>query len=198
MEVRAGNQQRTDVQTRRFGRVPFQAPVRLTRLSTGQELELHALNLSENGIFLETVIPFSEGELFRLSFPTAPSAFEQVAAARVVWRRPFGATRAPGHPPGVALSFVMMRPDDRQALATLVANGGIVPPRVRTTPSRAPVAARIVPTDAKHPDLPKMRFANTNGGATVEAMDIGPLGWLLVLALALAALASLLLGLQPV
>lgn len=199
MEVWADSGERTDVQTRRFVRVPFQAPVRLTRMTTGQELELQAVNLSENGLYLETVIPFALGEVFRLAFPTSPNGFEGVAAARVVWRRGFATTRVAGQPPGIALAFLMMRPSDRQALTQLVEDGGIIPPRThQTTPSRAPVATRIVPEDDPEPvTRPSFRLKTAGGPETLEMLDAGPFGWLLVLALALAAIASLLVGLQP-
>ncbi len=203
MEVWAdSSSERTDVQTRRFVRVPFQAPVRLTRMSTGQELELQAVNLSENGLYLETVIPFAMGEVFRLAFPTAPNGFEHVAAARVVWRRGFATNRVAGQPPGIALAFLMMRPSDRQSLTQLVEDGGIIPARTHhTIPSRAPVATRIVPRDDQ-PDRdsvtrPSFRLTTASGPDAMEMMDAGPFGWLLLLALALAALASLLVGLQP-
>src|SRR4051812_2961615 len=104
MEVRADS-----AQSRRFARVPFDAPVRLIRHATGQSLELAALNLSESGLFVETVIPFAIGEVFRLSFPDADGGFEEVAAARVAWRRAFQPQRSIGQPPGVGLSFVFMR-----------------------------------------------------------------------------------------
>lgn len=200
MEVWADSSERTDVQTRRFVRVPFQAPVRLTRMTTGQELELQAVNLSENGLYLETVIPFALGEVFRLAFPTSPNGFEQVAAARVVWRRGFATTRVAGQPPGIALAFLMMRPSDRQALTQLVEDGGIIPPRThQTVPSRAPVATRIVPEEPERETVtrPTFRLQHAGGPDTLEMMDAGPFGWLLVLALALAGIASLLVGMQP-
>jgi hypothetical protein len=183
---------RADTQARRFARVPFDAPVRLVRHSTGQALELQAHNLSENGVFVETVIPFATGELFRLSFPTHPCSLEEVAAARVSWRRPFSTSREPGQPPGVGLSFLFMSLEDRQALHVLVEAGG-VPPRAsaRAASSRTPVAPRVIPAS----DPARLTFGSA--GETAELFDVGPFGWLLIVTLALAAVASLLLGLQP-
>lgn len=171
---------------RRFGRVPFDAPVRLTRHSTGQTLELSGVNLSENGLFVETVIPFAIGELFRLSFGEV-----EVAAARVAWRRPYLQPRSAASPPGIGLMFLLMHPSDRAALRGLVESGGIAPsPKPRTIPSRvAPVA------NAPHPP-PQMRWQLAGGEA--EMLDVGPVGWLLALALAMAAVASLLVGLHPI
>lgn len=188
MEVRADSSQ-----GRRFGRVPFDAPVRLTRVATGQTLELQGVNLSENGVFVETVIPFSAGELFRLHFPGEPEGLGEVAAARIAWRRAFSPNREPGQPPGVGLSFLFMSLDDRFALHTLVEAGGVAPqPASRAPSSRVPVAPRVIDEDLPQP-LPSLAWS----GDTMELMDVGPFGWLLVVALAMAAMASLLLGMQP-
>ena len=192
MEVRADSSQ-----SRRFARVPFDAPVRLTRLSTGQSLELAGVNLSENGLFLETVIPFAHGEIFRLSFPSADGGFQEVSAARVAWRRPFSPERAPGQPPGVGLSFMFMRPDDREALRTLVEEGGVAPrPMPRTVASRAPVAPHVLGDEEEEAPRPAP-VTSWGDPDAMELMDVGPFGWLLVVSLAMAAMASLLIGMHP-
>ena len=185
---------------RRFCRVPFDAPVRLTRHSTGQVLELQASNLSEGGLFVETVIPFAPGELFRLEMPGAPSGFDTVAVAKVCWRRPFSLNRSPGLPPGIGLMFLLMRPSDRQALHELVEDGGIAPsPRPATRPARsAPLPATVEPSKlpAVAPPPPQLRWRPV-GVEDTTAIDVAPFGGLLAIALALAAMASLLVGLQP-
>lgn len=186
--------------SRRFCRVPFDAPVRLTRHSTGQVLELQATNLSETGLFVETVIPFTPGELFRLDMPGAPDGFESVAVAKVCWRRPFSLNRAPGLPPGIGLMFLLMHPTDRQALHALVENGGIAPaPRPKTTPARTAPVALPKPVGETRPvqvPPPQLRWKPI-GIDDQAAIDVAPFGWLLAIALALAAMASLLVGLQP-
>lgn len=186
-------EQRQSARTRRFGRVPFFVPVRLIRISTNQVLELQASNLSESGVFVETVIPFTVGEVFKLVIPSAPGGFEEVAVARISWRRPFSSARGTGAQPGIGISFVMMRPAERRALAQLVEAGGVAaPPPPRTIASRSPVQPRVLVLDRPAP--PPERFVLAGHSA---AMDVGPAGWLLVAALAAAAAASLLLGLQP-
>lgn len=175
-------------QHRRFARVPFDCRVRLTRLATGQSLELDAVNLSEGGIFVQTVIPFPVGELFRVAVldERAPEDFAEVAAARVAWRRPFTNTREPGEPPGIGIAFLLMSPDDREGLSRIVEDGGLAP-RAR------PIAAPVAPIAVEEPVLPAL----VDGAEAIELDDVGPFGWLLVIALALAALASLLLGMHP-
>lgn len=185
MELRADRSQ-----SRRFARVPFEVPVRLTRNSTGQTLELAASNLSEGGLFLETVIPLIPGELFRLTFPSQPGELESIAAARVTWRRAFSPSRLPGEPPGAGLSFLFMSAEDRQALRALVESGGVAAPR---PPARAPVAPRLL-----EPVQPTPLSSLVEPSETLSMMDVGPFGWLLVVALAMAAVASLLLSMQPV
>ena len=173
---------------RRFPRVPFRVPVRVTRLATGQVLELMALNLSETGMFLETVIPFPVGELFRVNLPTAPADFEEVAVARVVWRRAFTPSRPAGMAPGIGIAFLLMRPADRRALAAVVEDGGVAPEPVYEPPrpSRSPEAP---PPDRSAPALsPTM----------TDVIDLGPMGWLLLAAMSMAAVAALLAGLQPI
>lgn len=183
-----------EARARRFPRVPLHTPVRVTRLATGQTLELMAQNLSETGIFIETVIPFPVGELFKLSFPDAPEDFGEVAVARIVWRRAFTPSRPAGMPPGLGVAFLLMRPGDRRALTQLVDAGGVQPP----APPRgeAPRPARTAPPPADPRPLPSM-FPATAGAAGDDVIDLGPSGWLLLAALSMAAVAALLAGLQP-
>jgi Tfp pilus assembly protein PilZ len=181
-----------DVHARRFARVPFNTPVRLTRLATGQVLELMARDLSHGGLFVETVIPLPVGELFRVSVPDAPEGFDEVAVARVAWRRAFTPSRPAGLPPGIGLAFLLMRPADRRALADVVDAGGVRLPETSLpapVPSRTPVAPPPAPRDLGH--LVPGPFA------TDDLVDLGPGAWLLLAALSLAATALLLSGLQP-
>lgn len=180
-----------DTRARRFPRVPFHTPVRVTRLSTGQTLELMAQNLSETGMFVETVIPFPVGELFKLTFPDSPEDFGEVAVARVVWRRAFTPSRPAGMPPGIGVAFLLMRPGDRRALTGLVDAGGVQPP----APAKedAPRPARSAPPPPRA--LPMLPAGV--GPASDEVIDLGPSGWLLLAALSMAAVAALLAGLQP-
>lgn len=170
--------------------MPFHVPVRLTRLSTGQVMELMAQNLSASGVFVETVIPFPVGELFRVSFPTSPGDFDEVAVARVAWRRPFTPSRPAGLAPGIGIAFLLMRPAERRALETLIDEGGIAPAEPeRMPPPRAPAP----PAETT---LPRQLVIPAGPGE--DAVDLGPTGWLVLAALSMAAVAALLAGLNPV
>ena len=165
-------------------------PVRVTRLSTGQVLELMAQNLSASGVFVETVIPFPVGELFRVAFPTSPGGFDEVAVARVVWRRPFTPSRPAGLAPGIGIAFLLMRPAERRALEALIDEGGVAPPEPeRMPPPRAPAP----PADFTAP----RQLVIPAGPAGEDVVDLGPTGWLLLAALSMAAVAALLAGLNP-
>lgn len=178
-----------EARPRRFPRVPFHVPVRLTRLATGQVLDLQAQNLSESGLFVETVIPFPVGELFRLRFPTSPGDLEEVAVARVVWRRAYTPSRPAGTRPGLGIAFLLMRPAERRALGILVEEGGVAPPEPeRQPPPRAP--------DPPPPETSASPLLAA-GPLADEIVDLGPTGWLLLAALSMAAVAALLAGLQP-
>ncbi len=177
-----------ETQTRIFSRVPFDVPVRVTRTSTRQALDLRASNLSERGLFLETVLPFAEGELVRLHFPTRPGGFGAVAAARVAWRRPFGPDLPVGTAPGIGIAFLMMSPDDRLALRRLVESGGIGRSPSSATP-RLPAAPWSVPGFAS-----RIARVGLLGRADAATLETGPNAWALAVALLLAAAASLLLG----
>lgn len=176
------------VRARRFPRVPFHVPVRLTRLSTGQTLELMAQNLSASGLFVETVIPVPIGELFRVSFPTSPGGFDEVAVARVAWRRPFTSSRPAGTAPGLGIAFLLMRPAERRALEALVDDGGVAPAE---PPGRAP--GNHAPPPAATREIPLLVGSSLRD----DVIDLGPTGWLLLAALSMAAVAALLAGLQP-
>lgn len=179
-----------EVRARRFSRVPFHVPVRVTRLSTGQVLELQAQNLSESGMFVETVIPFPVGELFRVRFPTSPGDFDEVSVARVAWRRAFTPSRPAGTQPGIGVAFLLMRPVERRALAALVDDGGVAPPLPdRRPPPRAPAPP------AREISIPSPLLAA--GPMAEDVVDLGPTGWLVLAALSLAAVAVLLAGIQP-
>jgi len=178
-------------QLRRFARVPFAVPVRLVLHGSDQSVDLMAVNLSENGIFVESVIPFVNGQLFQLILPTRPGGFSRVAAARVVWRRPYTGRRTPGLPAGTGLAFLLMRPEDRAALTELVESGGVAPTaqapsRPRVVVHELPAPPRLAPVD------PRL------GSSLTQAFDPTPFGWLLAVALALAALANLVGGLSHV
>lgn len=177
-----------ELRARRFPRVPFHVPVRVTRLSTGQTLEFMAQNLSASGMFVETVIPIPVGELFRVAFPTSPGGFDEVAVARVAWRRPFTASRPAGMSPGIGFAFLLMRPAERRALELLVEDGGVAPvEHPRTPPNRGP-----------SPPPPTREIPLLIGSSLSEdVIDLGPTGWLLLAALSMAAVAALLAGLQP-
>lgn len=179
------------VRARRFPRVPFHVPVKVTRISTGQVLELMAQNLSLSGMFVETVIPFPVGELFKISFPTSPGGFDEVAVGRVTWRRPFTPSRPAGLAPGIGVAFLLMRPAERRALEQLIDDGGVAPPEPeRMPPPRAPAP----PPD---PQLSAPRHLIIPAGpAGEDVIDLGPTGWLLLAALSMAAVAALLTGLQ--
>lgn len=175
------------LRARRFPRVPFHAPVRVTRLSTGQALEFMAQNLSASGMFVETVIPIPVGEFFRVAFPTSPGGFDEVAVARVAWRRPFTSSRPAGMSPGIGFAFLLMRPAERRALEALVEDGGVPPvEQPRKPPNRGPSPP---PTR----DMPLL-IGNSLGE---DVIDLGPTGWLLLAALSMAAVAALLAGLHP-
>ena len=113
--------------------------MKVTRIATGQVLELMAQNLSLSGMFVETVIPFPVGELFKITFPTSPGGFDEVAVGRVAWRRPFTPSRPAGLAPGIGVAFLLMRPAERRALEELIDEGGVAPPEPeRMPPPRAP------------------------------------------------------------
>jgi hypothetical protein len=183
---------KTEALGRRFPRVPFQIPVRLTRLATGQVLELMARDVSAGGLFVETVIPFPVGEIFRLTIPDAPEGFDEVAVARVAWRRAFTPSRPAGMPPGIGLAFVLMRPASRRSLAAVVDSGGVRAPEPAQLP--APVPARAPAPPPAPRDLGSLVPAPF---APDDMIDLGPGAWLLLAALSLAATAMLLSGLQP-
>ena len=181
-----------EVRARRFPRVPFHVPVRVTRLSTGQVLELQAQNLSQSGMFVETVIPFPIGELFRVRFPTSPGDFDEVSVARVAWRRAFTPSRPAGTQPGIGVAFLLMRPAERRALGQLVDDGGVAP---REPERRPPPRAPAPPPEREVPVSASPLFAG--GPVGEDVIDLGPTGWLLLAALSLAAVAALLAGLHP-
>ena len=195
MEPNISQPVQEEARGRRFPRVPFHTPVRATRISTGQSLELMAENLSETGLFIATVIPFPVGELFRLDFPDEPEGFAEVAVARVVWRRAFTPSRPAGMSPGLGVAFLLMRPAERRALTLLVDAGGVQPPAPPKTEMRP---ARSAPPPAPVPrGMPVLPALTTGPSVGEEIIDLGPAGWLLLAALSMAAVAALLAGLQP-
>jgi hypothetical protein len=135
------------------------------------------------------VIPIPVGELFRVAFPTSPGGFDEVAVARVAWRRPFTPTRPAGMAPGLGFAFLLMRPGERRALEALVEEGGVPPAeQPRTPPNRGPS-----PPPPPTREMPLL-VGNSFGE---DVIDLGPTGWLLLAALSMAAVAALLAGLQP-
>jgi len=93
------------VEQRRHRRFPFRAAVKCGY--SGKQLNLHCINLSESGMLLDSGGGMGLGQEFDLEFLVPPGPKPIMARARTVRQEP---------PDGVAIEFVTLRPEDRQAL----------------------------------------------------------------------------------
>lgn len=75
------------------------------------------LNLSEDGMFIETPGPAAAGTLLLLGF-TLPRARRWECFARVVWKR--GPANGNGYPVGMGVRFVDLDPEAQEVLAAVV------------------------------------------------------------------------------
>jgi hypothetical protein len=93
------------VEQRRHRRFPFRTTVKCGY--SGKQLNLQSINLSESGMLLDSSGGMDLGQEFDVEFLVPPGPKPILARARTVRQEP------PDH---LAIEFVTLRPEDRQAL----------------------------------------------------------------------------------
>lgn len=91
---------------RRGPRVPLSPIVQVQYADLEEFLSLHASNLSQGGLFLETEQPHEVGALLYMQFFLRDGSPLIEAMGRVVWTRP--PPGAPGEPAGMGIAFISL------------------------------------------------------------------------------------------
>ena len=74
----------------------------------------YADNLSENGMFIQSINPKEAGSRFKISFQLPGSTSTIECMAEVIWKRDFSPSSS--HKPGMGLKFIDMDSDYKDAL----------------------------------------------------------------------------------
>jgi CheY-like chemotaxis protein len=103
---------------RKSERLPYFAPVRFTIERINEEIWGYCTDISENGLYVRTLIPPPGDAMLTISFkaPTAEGMVQM--GARVAWRKEYGDSSHPSKLPGFGLEFARLSEPDRAAVLT--------------------------------------------------------------------------------
>ena len=101
---------------RKSERIPYFTPVKVIIERIREEIWGFSTDMSENGIYIRTLVPPPVGAMLTISFK-APTAEGMVQlGARVAWRKEYGSQANPSKHPGFGIEFARISEPDRAAL----------------------------------------------------------------------------------